>query len=376
MSKIVLSGYYGFNNAGDEAILYAVIRMMKKIEPGAEITVLSNDPRQTEQHYGEGCGEHYGVKAVNRWKIRDVAKALVSCDLLISGGGSLLQDVTSANSPLYYLGVIMLARLFGKPVVIYAQGIGPLRKKRNRLLASWVLNHLSLITVRDQGSRDELLTMKVEKPVIVTADPVLGLKNEDIDPQKGKEILARHGIVRTEQERLLGVFIRSWGKNAFLPGLALVCNQMAAQGWKVVFIPLHFPEDQSVCRQAAGLMKEQSVVCEGGYRTEEYLSLTKNLDLLIGMRLHALVFGAVTGVPVVGLSYDPKIDRFLEQMGQQSLLSVENLNTQVLAELIEWTAEQREERWAEEQKRVGAMFQKAWQTARLVEELLKEQRNG
>ena len=100
MSKVVLSGYYGFNNSGDETILYAMITMFRKIEPSLEITVLSNEPEKT--------AKQYGVEAVNRWKWGQVFRAVSGCDLFISGGGSLLQDV-SKNSPLYYLAVILLA---------------------------------------------------------------------------------------------------------------------------------------------------------------------------------------------------------------------------------------------------------------------------
>lgn len=366
MSKLVISGYYGFNNAGDETVLYAMVQTMRKLEPAMEITVLSHDPKHTEKLYG--------VKAVNRWRVLETAKALSSCDLLLSGGGSLLQDVTSSNSPLYYLGVIMLAKLLGKPAVIYAQGIGPIRKKRNRLLAAWVLNRVKLLTVRDQGSKDELQSMGVENAVTVTADPVLGLKGEDIGPGIGKEILAQNGVLPTGRERLLGVFIRSWENNAYLPELALSCDELSKRGWKIVFIPLHFPEDIAVSREAAGMMKAGSVVCRGGYRPEEFLSITKNLDMIIGMRLHALIYGAVAGVSLVGVSYDPKVERFLEQVGRQSLLTVQDLKSQVLVEMVDWASENQEELNKDTQKKVQVLFQKAWQTARLVEELLKEQR--
>ena len=111
------------------------------------------------------------------------------------------------NSPLYYLGIIFLAKLLGKKTMLYSQGIGPLIRKRNRKAAAWLINKLNLVTVRDEGSKRELLEMGVVREVSVGADPVLGLPGDLIDTQAGREILARNGI--EPEERLLGLFIRS-----------------------------------------------------------------------------------------------------------------------------------------------------------------------
>ena len=105
MSKIIISGYYGFNNAGDEAVLYSIINSLRKSNPEVGITVLSNKPELT--------AKAYNVEAVNRWKYLEIARAIRKSDLLISGGGSLLQDVTSKNGILYYLGIILMARMLG-----------------------------------------------------------------------------------------------------------------------------------------------------------------------------------------------------------------------------------------------------------------------
>ena len=104
--KIVISGYYGFDNCGDEAVLLAMLHCLKKTIPNARMTVLSNNPEQTRKQHGVG--------AVNRWNPVKIAIKLLTCNLLISGGGSLLQDVTSARSPGYYLGVIKMALFLKK----------------------------------------------------------------------------------------------------------------------------------------------------------------------------------------------------------------------------------------------------------------------
>ena len=147
--RIVLSGYYGFDNVGDEAILFAIIQSLKEYHPGVNLTVLSNNPEKT--------AASYKVNAVNRWNINEVRKALKESDCLISGGGSLLQDETGMKSISYYSGVMKIAQFLKKPVFIYAQGMGPVKSKINRQIMKHVLQRSEMITVRDKHSKSCLL---------------------------------------------------------------------------------------------------------------------------------------------------------------------------------------------------------------------------
>lgn len=362
MSDVVLSGYYGFRNAGDEAILYAMIEKLRSIKPEIRITVLSNEPEKTAQQYQ--------VEAVNRWRLLDVFKAISNSRLLISGGGSLLQDVSSANSPLYYLGVIMLAKLLGKRTMVYAQGIGPLKRSRNRILASWLLNRVDQLTVRDSGSRDELLSLGVNRSITITSDPVLGLSGESIPLEPGAEILARNGVSKEGRGPLLGVFIRPWMENGYLAELAEAFDILVEEGWNIVFIPMQFPRDITIAKETAKLMNKEAVVLKEMYTPLEILSLVKSLDLVLGMRLHALISAAVMGIPLIGLSYDPKVDRFLQQVGQASHISVNNLRPQVVVEMVKWAYGRHGELSAELQEKLGPLSEKAGMTAQMAVELL------
>src|SRR5574344_2548048 len=130
MSKIVISGYYGFNNAGDEAMLTAIVESLRKLEPEVALTVISGNPTETKTKYN--------VESIYRFDAPQILTALKNTDLLVSGGGSLLQDVTSKKSLLYYLTVIAAAKHFGKKVMFFAQGIGPIRCGFLRTLTKWV----------------------------------------------------------------------------------------------------------------------------------------------------------------------------------------------------------------------------------------------
>ena len=74
--KILISGYFGYENFGDEALLYSLIKSL--INLGAKnqnITVLSNNPAVTSKQFN--------VKSINRWNIVDFINALLSHNILI-----------------------------------------------------------------------------------------------------------------------------------------------------------------------------------------------------------------------------------------------------------------------------------------------------
>jgi len=333
MKRIVLSGYYGFNNAGDEAVLYSIISSLRKLNKNVEINVLSNNPEQT--------AKLYGVKAANRWKMGEIYRTLKNSDLLISGGGSLLQDVTSKNGILYYLGVIFCAKVLRRPVLVYSQGIGPVNYKRNRRLTAFVLNRVDGITVRDAGSKKDLLDMGVKKEIIVSADPVLGFSAEDIKIEKGRELLERVDV-NINDGKIMGISVRPWKTaEANFIALAEACDNLALQGWQIVFIPMHFPEDIQASREVAKHMKEKAFLLKENYTPSEALSIYKAADMVIGMRLHSLIMAAVVEKPLVAISYDPKVDRFMGLLGIDRVLDINNLKCQEILDLVQNTWENR-----------------------------------
>lgn len=233
--KIVLSGYYGFNNLGDEAVLYSILRTLRTAKPDIKFTVLSNDPAKTKKAYN--------VDAVNRWSIKEVIRALYQCDLLISGGGSLLQDTTSPKSLLYYLGVVFLAKLLRKKVIYYAQGIGPINTYLGQKLMPLVSNMVDVIAVRDQDSKDLLQKLNVQKPPIyVKADAVLGLYRKEIERKSGQDLLTRNGIDLMNKKSMIGIAVREWqGFSGYLKVVARLADELIRKDYSVLLLPMHFP---------------------------------------------------------------------------------------------------------------------------------------
>ena len=325
MSKIVISGYYGSDNAGDEAMLAAMIEVLSDLDPKIEITVISARPDDTEKRHG--------VKAVSWLGIPAIWKAMREADLLISGGGSLLQNVTSGRSLYYYLGIIFLAKLAGLPVMLYAQGIGPVYGGFARWLMSWLGNHARMITVRDKGSLAELASLGINRPHIeATADPVLAI--HPVDKGIGRAILEKYHADGAKP--VVGISVREWrGWNHYKDVLAQAADQIVREfNARVVFMPMQYPGDVKAAETVAARMKEESIVLREDFSTSELLSLVGNLDILVGIRLHALIFAGVMGVPMIGISYDPKVERFLDSIGEKAAGRLEDISVAgLLAEI-------------------------------------------
>jgi len=308
MAEILVSGYYGFHNAGDEAILAGMIRAVRDLEPEARFTVISGTAAQTRALHG--------VQAISRGDFKHIWQAMGRADLFISGGGSLLQDVTSSRSLTYYLGLMTMAKLRLRPVMIYAQGAGPVTRALSRTLIPTVVNGVDLITTRDAESAETFRHLGVFRPPIkVMADPALALG--PADPERGAALLKDAGV---DLDRpLIGVSVRPWSlwQEPVEPGLARALDQLAREsGARVVFIPMLRKQDMEAAARVAAIMETPAVLAGGEYAYADVQAMIARCDLLIGMRYHALVFAAMNGVPLVGLSYDPKNEAFLRQIGE------------------------------------------------------------
>jgi len=361
--KIAISGYYGFQNIGDEAILYSMIQAFDTIG-GIEPIALSNNPKYTRKQYG--------IESVDRWKLFALIKSLRKCDQLVSGGGSLLQDVTGPKSIIYYLGVVFLAKLLGKKVMFYAQGIGPINTPRGKWLMKWLANKADLITVRDEASKKLLGQLGVNKPEIrETVDAVLGIDRKKVNTQPGEKLLTEMGIFKDEAP-IIGVSLREWqNSDSYKKVMAKTCDNLIEMGYRIIFIPFHFPSDIDPGRDTIKLMSrgEKAVLMENQVDVEEMLGLLGSLHMMIGMRLHSLIMAAVMGVPIVGISYDPKVDSFMEQAFQPLAGRAEIITEGQLWDTVKIALETREANLPGYLQIIDKKREQALETARWAKEL-------
>lgn len=309
---IVISGYYGFKNSGDEAVLQSILTALeeKGRQAGVQLNpvVLSIDPEWTSSTYG--------VQAVHRMKLGEVRQALKNSSGLISGGGSLLQDATSPKTIPYYIGVIKLAQWLHKPVFIYSQGIGPVNRKLFNPLIKNTFKKCEFISVRDVQSSELLQSMGLPGGRIqVVPDPVMGLIPEPGDA----------GAVPSSTEPklpVIGISVRYWDAErrelkGIAEGLRALCKKQAVH---LRFLPFYYPDDekasQEIIEQLGDVAAGGSMVsiCREAVDPRQMLAEVGRCDLVIGMRLHSLIYAANQVVPLIGISYDPKIDHFLKRL--------------------------------------------------------------
>lgn len=307
MRNVVISGYYGFANAGDEAMLAAIIKALHSKDQSLKITVISGNPEATQKLHK--------VSSIHRFSPLAIFSAMSKAQLLISGGGSLLQDVTSKRSLLYYLSILTMGKLLGKEVMLFAQGIGPIKSSFLRKLTKYVCSYVDIITVRDKDSLYELRRIGVpENKVYLTADAVMTLPQEPKD--FGRRLLDEFYV--PQGRMLIAIAVRKWREDdSYLLEIAKAADRLIDdRNAHIVLLPLQYPLDVEACRRVQQMMvnKVESTVLAADCDTEQFLSLIGNFNLLIGMRLHALIFAAVMDVPFVAVSYDPKIDGFVKDV--------------------------------------------------------------
>jgi len=315
--EILISGYYGFKNNGDDALLEAIIRDINKHKESPNIVVLSADPKETF--------ENYSVRAINRLNPFEIFKHMKKAELLISGGGTLIQDRTSSKSLWYYLYVIKSALANNVKVMLYSNGIGPLEKASNKVKARDVLNKVNMITLRDNMSLDELRDIGVTNPnAIVTADPAFNLGV--VGTQTGKQILEKAGI--PTDRKLIGVSVRKLGMSDNSEAILAKVIDAVAQKYNLypVFIPMQEAKDTPVSRSIMSKMKSDSGIVTNIRNVDDMISVVANMHLCIGMRLHLLTYSAINAVPVIGIVCDPKIKGFMELIEQKRYCDLKSIS--------------------------------------------------
>lgn len=319
--RILVSGYYGYNNLGDEAILESIVQQVRHFAPDAELVALSGSPLQT--------ASRLGIRAVHRMAFSAIAAELKGADLFISGGGSLLQDVTGLGSVPYYLGLVKMAQWYGVKTMFLGQGIGPLKLPTSRWMVGAVAKKADALTVRDQASRELLARCGVPaERITLTADPVLAL-----DPAPAAEVDALWAQLGLDPNKpTLGIAIRPWSDwfERQLKSFSAVLAQEATK-WnaQILLLPFHRPDDETLHEELGYCLETRPEEHRPRVATlteplppAQMMGLLGRLDMLVGMRLHALIMGAASAVPSIGLVYDPKVQAFADLAGFPTISSV------------------------------------------------------
>ena len=324
---VVICGAYGRGNAGDDAILEAILQEMRSIDPDMPVTVLSKDPKATRLAYR--------VRSVSRIDVPAWYRAMRHARLYINGGGSLIQDVTSRRSLWFYLHNIQTAKHCGCKVQMYGCGIGPVTRESHRKLAARVLNgNVDVITLREPDSLEELRAMGVTKPeILLTADPALTLPSATAD--ETDSVLLRAGI--PPHGRYICFALRRWRGFDEKAPLFDKAAQYAydTYGLTPVFVAVEKHLDPGAGQLAARELKAPHYFLDDAGRAGTIIGALSRMEVVVSMRLHALIFAAGQGIPLAGVVYDPKVSAFLRYIGQEQFVDLQALTEENLREMID-----------------------------------------
>ncbi|MCD8049749.1 MAG: polysaccharide pyruvyl transferase CsaB [Clostridia bacterium] len=322
----LISGYYGFNNNGDDALLAAVVQDIKKTCENARIAILSHRPKETKKKYR--------TDAVSRVNPFAIGRTMKKSKVLISGGGSLLQDKTSSKSLWYYLLIIRAAKMCGMKVMQLANGFGPVNKEFNvKLTRKTINNCVDVITLRDNDSYAKMEEIGIIVPKSVTADPAVML--DGIDSAARLRLFKAEGIPEGDY---ITVSVREWRDSAplFWESVAAALKSAAERhGLNIVFITMQRPNDEAITRKAAEAVGERAFVIKKELSIEETIGVIAGARLNFAMRLHAMIYSAAKGVRTVALKYDPKIEGFMKYVGIENIADVKDADEEMLSRAIE-----------------------------------------
>ena len=284
--SVLLCGYYGEHNLGDDALLQVALG---QLPAGVIPTVTAYDERQVQ--------ERFGVATVPRRALHQVLDALKGVDALVLGGGSLLQDATSFRSLIYYGALITAAKLQGKQVLLWGQGLGPLRRRRSRFLVRALLPFATAISWRDQTSASLAAGWGVEG--LVAPDPVWALAPQPWRGKQGPLVVCFRPTHHLEAQ-------------AWVPYLEALSSLALEANREVLWLAFHGEQDRGLLGQLRreGLLspdlerRSREVVPA---HPREAMAVFASAGLVLAMRLHGLILAALSGSPTAALSYDPKV---------------------------------------------------------------------
>ncbi len=287
--KVVISGYYGADNFGDECILETLVQRLKKFD--AEITVLSTNPAKT--------AKIHQINSVKSFDIKKVVNVISKSDVLISGGGSLLQDATSLKSLFYYLFIIFTAQFYKKDVIIFAQGIGPISNKIGEFFTKILLKKCRWVSVRDDKSLFLLRGWGVKTELV--CDPLFDLEISGSHPEN------RVGIQLRKFKTLSGKL------------LITLANRVAIDfpDKEIEIYSFQDSNDLEICKHFESLLLSVNPNIKTNVifnkTPKEMIKLMASLDYLIAMRFHAVLIALKYGIKTIAINYDYKVENIANE---------------------------------------------------------------
>lgn len=315
--NVFLFGYFGFNNFGDEAILYSFINNLNSTKYGFNFFILAGNYRPYTDD---------NINYINRNSLKTIIKTIKKCDFVISPGGGVFQDVTSLKSLIYYTSIIFLSKIMRKPVILLSQGIGPINHKLSKILLRNALEKCVLITLRDIYSFELINHLKIKNKNYKTTTDI----SYSIDIKK---LINTSPSYNKKNNLTVGIAPRYFKSNINPSFIGEVANFIVKKYAGKVWLFSMFPsEDYDFNKNVKEFSKECEIIdCKN---FEESIIKMRQIDLMIGIRLHSIIFSAICGIPSIAICYDKKVEYAAKKL-EQKYLSIDESKVKLIPILEE-----------------------------------------
>jgi polysaccharide pyruvyl transferase CsaB len=372
MRKVLICGYYGASNRGDELILKVLTDFLKKRD--VNVTVLSLDPASTAREYGVRA-----VKSSSSLKkgIGRFFYELLLADTFVLGGGGLFQDYGKHFRVVLYYGMrVLLAGLLRKKIAYFALGVGNIELESSKRFINRVTKNVDVISVRDEGSKTALIDLGVRSPITVCADPVFALIPDVPAVARPANGRMRVGISVLAYDRQLK--FSSGADEKVAESIARFCTYLLGNNYDVTFVPMERGTDDRFIDnilKRGGLGGRVSVI-DSSLGHDEFMAEYAQCDVVVGMRLHSIILASIIGIPFLPISYHSKVANVARSLGQEDLsIPLEEIDGDTLIRNFELLQEGYDGRRAEVEARVVGLRDGALSALRLLDKLLND-KNG
>lgn len=324
MKILVYGGWFGSRNLGDEAILQGVAKLIKQRLPEAELTALSTDPEYTKAQAGVAAEKIESPRTLLRNRNRYL-KLFKTADVHLLTGGTPFYDYGHL-ARIVHMGLPALNR---RRIICFGVGSKPITTLMGREITRVLLRNASIISTRDMISKQILqpLTGQLVKPITITGDSAHALPPVE-SKTKNRLILFCPRRLTQSHKLLYHQQLDQSHINRIRHMQARTADKLIEAGYNVAFMPFHTvapDDDLEEIRIIRNLMRSEPETIQRPIDTEEALHIIGRAALLIGLRLHSLIFASIQGTPHVSLDYDIKIRGYMEHMNTAEYLSELNL---------------------------------------------------
>ncbi len=352
--NIIIFGWYGAGNVGDEAILQSMLSIFES-QKNIEVDIVSFNPAKTARIAKE-CAVVKNIIKIGakfnflRSDFRGLWRSLKTAQTIIIGGGGLFQDIYNFNFIPFFSLIVIIAAYLRKRIIFYALGMGPFKRKLARWLCKRAVKRAKYISVRDSLSKKRLLELQVQKKIEIAPDPVFLLK--PVAALKAQALLESEGLDLSNYPKI-GICLQrlfDWGKQSEHILADVIDQWVKGKKAKIIFIPFgRYPDswikpkaadvDITIAEKIAQIIKAKPIILSKDYAPDEIMAIIGEMDIIISMRLHGLIMSLAMGIPSIALTYhkETKLSSLLTQSGfEENVFFIEDLNKNELMKRMDY----------------------------------------